>query len=418
MTSADQDIQTERGRNDDGRSSPAPDWEAAAKIILSSGAARLAETRGGRRRNRVGLIQMVMMAGVAVLLLSAMAGAFSRILQPMMKNWKRDQEMAVAAKEKGLAESGEDVGMPADRPPGKAPPQHDNARAKSDPLMEQSGTPAQTRQETPTNAAPADAGTPLRLVPDQQSQTNLAPEQMAALQAVAPAGAPPRPWAAIVVTEVGGNAALGKSIIAALPMSVAIGIAPGGKGSREMAAAAVRKGHEVWAGIPMQPLSYPRNDPGPHTIRLQVSPDENAENLSWALAQAPGAVGAYNIMGSAVTRDTVVMTQVLRHLKGSSLMFLDARAAADTVSKDLGERLDVPVASNDRYIEATPSVADISILATQARQRGYTIAFVEASPRAVKTVQTLVAGLEAEGVNLVSPSMIARYTHPRAVAAR
>ena len=168
----------------------------------------------------------------------------------------------------------------------------------------------------------------------------------------------------------------------------------------------------------MQPLSYPRNDPGPHTIKLDASTEQNAANLAWALAQAPGAVGAYNIMGSAVTRDEAVMTGVRRQLKAGDLMFLDARAAVDTVSRDLGQTLGMPVAVNDRYIESAPSVADIAVLSTQSRQRGYATVFVEASPRAVKTVQALIAGFEAEGINLVPPSIIARHAQQRTVAAR
>ncbi|QCI79281.1 hypothetical protein E6W36_06055 [Hankyongella ginsenosidimutans] len=117
MTDTGEDIQTGQGATDSGppRPAAATDWEATARIIRASSAARLAETRGGRRRGRVSVLHMVMMAGVAVLLLSALAGAFSRVLLPMMKNWKRDQEMAVAAREQGLAESGEDVGMPAEQ---------------------------------------------------------------------------------------------------------------------------------------------------------------------------------------------------------------------------------------------------------------------------------------------------------------
>lgn len=420
MTDSGEDIQTAQGSADNGphRTGTAPDWEATAKIIRASSAARLAETRGGRKRRRVGIVHMVMMAGVAVLLLGALAGAFSRLLLPMMKNWKRDQEMAVAAKEHGLAESGEDVGMPAEKISRDASTAPRAVGKTPDPLMEHAGTPARPRLETPTDAAPHEADKPLQLVPDRQSSSAPTPRELAALQAIAPAGAPPRPWAAIVVTEVGGNPALARTIVETLPGTVAIGVSPLGKASRDLAEMSRDKGHEVWAGVPMQPLSYPRNDPGPHTIKLDASQEQNASNLAWALAQTPGAVGAYNIMGSAVTRDEAVMTGVLRQLKAGNLLFLDARAAVDTVSRDLGEKLDLPVAVNDRYIQATPSVADIAVLATQARQRGFAIAFVEASPRTVKTVQALIAGFEAEGISLVPPSIIARYSHKRAVAAR
>ncbi len=418
MTDTGEDIQTGQGATDSGppRPAAATDWEATARIIRASSAARLAETRGGRRRGRVSVLHMVMMAGVAVLLLSALAGAFSRVLLPMMKNWKRDQEMAVAAREQGLAESGEDVGMPAEQKRRAAAAARAAAGKTPDPLMEQSGTSPRARLETPADAAPKGEDKPLQLVPERQS--SLTQQQLAALQDIAPAGAPPRPWAAIVVTEVGGNPALAKAIVETLPSTVAIGIAPLGKASRELATAARGKGHEVWAGVPMQPLSYPRNDPGPHTIKLDASTEQNAANLAWALAQAPGAVGAYNIMGSAVTRDEAVMTGVLRQLKAGDLMFLDARAAVDTVSRDLGQTLGMPVAVNDRYIESTPSVADIAVLSTQSRQRGYATVFVEASPRAVKTVQALIAGFEAEGINLVPPSIIARHAQQRTVAAR
>lgn len=419
MTKTGEDTQSGQGSADSRprRDRPAPDWDATARIIRASSAARLAETRGGRRRNRVSAVHMIMMAGVAILLLGALAGAFSRLLLPMAKNWKRDQEMAVAAREHGLAESGEDVGMPAEQKRHAASAVPGAVGKTPDPLMEHLGTPARPSLETPAGTTPTEAGKPPQLVPDQQSSVP-SPQQLAALQAIAPAGAPPRPWAAIVVTEVGGNPALARTIVETLPDTVAIGVAPLGKASRDIAATARNQGHEVWAGVPMQPLSYPRNNPGPHAITLDASPEQNAGNLAWALAQTPGAVGAYNIMGSAVTRDEAVMSGVLRQLKAGNLLFLDARAAPDTVSRDLGAQLGLPVAINDRYIQTTPTDADIAVLARQARQRGYAIVFVEASPRAVKTVQALIAGFEAEGINLVPPSIIARFTQQRTVAAR
>ena len=40
-------------------------------------------------------------------------------------------------------------------------------------------------------------------------------------------------------------------------------------------------GHEVLLGLPMEPVDYPRQDPGPLTLLTSLEPKENVDRLRW-----------------------------------------------------------------------------------------------------------------------------------------
>ena len=85
------------------------------------------------------------------------------------------------------------------------------------------------------------------------------------------------PRIAIMVGGLGLSQATTSDAIDALPPAVTLGFAPYGDGLDSSAARAREKGHEIIAQFPMEPFDYPRNDPGPHTLRTDASPEETTD---------------------------------------------------------------------------------------------------------------------------------------------
>src|SRR3546814_4931142 len=110
-------------------------------------------------------------------------------------------------------------------------------------------------------------------------------------------------------------------------------------------------GHETLLMVPMEPASYPRNDPGPNTLLSSLTPDANRQRLEWVLRRANGYVGVVNSMGSRLTTVPEALQPVLEALDARGLMFLDSRATSASVAVKVAEDIGLPNAANDRFID-------------------------------------------------------------------
>ncbi len=90
---------------------------------------------------------------------------------------------------------------------------------------------------------------------------------------------PGAPRVAIMVDGLGVNAEGTENAIARLPGAISLGFAPYGGDLEREAAEARAAGHEIWLQAPMEPFTYPTDNPGPHTL-LDGVPDR--ENLEFA----------------------------------------------------------------------------------------------------------------------------------------
>src|SRR5690606_39296034 len=68
-----------------------------------------------------------------------------------------------------------------------------------------------------------------------------------------------------------------------------------------------RAGHEVMLDLPMEPMDYPKNDPGPKALFTHLAQQENIERLHWVLGRSVGYVGVTNFMGSRFTTSPEVL---------------------------------------------------------------------------------------------------------------
>lgn len=216
------------------------------------------------------------------------------------------------------------------------------------------------------------------------------------------------PRIAIVLTEVGEDARVSPARLARLPAAIGIAVTPNANHSATYAAAALAAGHEVWAGIPMQPVRYPSISPGPRAVLLTASARDNQETIIWALGRVPGAVGAYNIMGSAITADVTTMGQVLAVLKERRLRFLDTRSTGATVSSRLGGKSGVPITLSDRFLDedASPAAIDAALdaLLQLARRQGQALGVMQADPATLSRLETWLPTLAKQNVTLVPTS--------------
>ena len=126
------------------------------------------------------------------------------------------------------------------------------------------------------------------------------------------------------------------------------------------------KNIERMVHIPMEPKSYPKDDPGPNAILVSQDDREILGLAQKAIEAVPGAVGANNHMGSKATENSRVMYQVLRAVRDAGLFWIDSRTTPYTISVDVAKDMKIPAMHIDHVID--PPGIDVD----QTEQRLYT----------------------------------------------
>lgn len=226
-----------------------------------------------------------------------------------------------------------------------------------------------------------------------------------------------RPRIAVIVSELGLSAAATEAALQTLPGAVTLAFSPYAHELERWLPLARNGGHETMLMVPMEPVAYPRDDPGPQTLLVALDPDTNNQRLDWVLSRGTGYVGVVNTMGSRFTTAAAALRPVMRNLARRGLLFVDSRIAPRSVAARTAGELGVPRASNDRFIDdvASRDAIDLRLRELEEIARNSSVALGMAYPYPV-TVERLVAWaatLEAKGIALAPVTAIANLQPDR-----
>jgi polysaccharide deacetylase 2 family uncharacterized protein YibQ len=234
---------------------------------------------------------------------------------------------------------------------------------------------------------------------------------------------PGAPRVALLVGGLGLNPASTADAIARLPAAVSLGFAPYGDGLEGEAAAAREAGHETLLQSPMEPFTYPADNPGPHTLLTGAADADNLDSLRWQMGRFVGYAGVVNHLGGKFTADAHALTPALGEIAARGLFYLDDGSSPRSLAREIAPTLGLASAAADAVVDvdAAPTAIDAALtrLETLARARGAAIGVATALPSSLDRIARWSAGLEARGVELVPVSALtARAPGPAAAAGR
>ncbi|WP_417316762.1 divergent polysaccharide deacetylase family protein [Emcibacter sp.] len=219
------------------------------------------------------------------------------------------------------------------------------------------------------------------------------------------------PRIAIIVKGIGLNAEQSEQAIRTLPGEMDIAVTPYGRELQDWVDLGREFGHEALLLVPMEPLNYPENDPGPHTLMAGYSKRDNMNRLMWVLSRVTGYVGVLNEMGSKFTAAENAIHPVLEELHGRGLMFVDSRSSRYSVAARYARRLGMPRAINNRYIDNTVNEEEIQTrlreLETTARTYGAALGIARPFPLTIEQLDAWAKTLPGKGIQLVPVTAIA-----------
>jgi len=208
----------------------------------------------------------------------------------------------------------------------------------------------------------------------------------------------PRPRLALLVVGLGLQDRLTSRAID-LPGEVSLHLSAYATEFDAWAERARAAGHEVLLDLPMEPLDYPADDPGPDVLLADATAEENLDRLSWLLARTTGYVGLAGRGGrfAGSEQESAVLGELTR--RGLGLVELGSDRLAGTAAA-----LDLPYIATPAPIDQEPSATAIdrslAALEAAALTRGGALGVAQAYPVSLERLERWTATLAAKGLAL------------------
>jgi polysaccharide deacetylase 2 family uncharacterized protein YibQ len=226
-----------------------------------------------------------------------------------------------------------------------------------------------------------------------------------------------RPRIAVVLTGLGLSDSATKAAIEQLPAAVTLSFSPYARGLEQWIALARSRGHEVMLDLPMEPATFPNEDPGPQALLTSLAPQQNLDRLDWVLGRGSAYVGVAGSMGSRFTASRETVEPILREVKERGLLFLDRRTTEESLVPAIAEEIGLPHAVNDRAVDERQASrvaidARLAQIERIALADGEAVAMAQPYPVSIERIAEWAGELTARGFAMAPISAVAAQKAP------
>jgi polysaccharide deacetylase 2 family uncharacterized protein YibQ len=220
------------------------------------------------------------------------------------------------------------------------------------------------------------------------------------------------PQIAVVIGELGLNQAASYQAIQ-LPGEVTLAFAPYARDLEGWIDQARMAGHEVLLEVPMEPTTFPNDDPGPRALLTSLKPDENIQRLEWLLGRFVGYVGVTDHMGSSFASSRDHLEPVLRALKNRGLMYLDIHGPGNPLPAEIAAGLSMFHVARDVDLDIVTSRERIAQQLAEAErialESGAAVAMGRPFPVTIDLLANWLPALAEKGIAVVPVTAVAAH---------
>jgi len=221
-----------------------------------------------------------------------------------------------------------------------------------------------------------------------------------------------RPRIAVVLTGLGLSDSATEAAINQLPPAVTLSFSPYARNLERWIALARARGHEVMLDLPMEPATFPNEDPGPQGLLTTLSAEDNLDRLDWVLSRGSAYVGVAGAMGSRFTASRTAIEPVLQAVKDRGLIFLDRRTSEHSLVPELAAEMGLPSAINNRSVDerqASRVAIDARLAQVEriALTEGYAVAMAQPYPVTLDRLAEWATELGTRGLVIAPISALA-----------
>lgn len=172
------------------------------------------------------------------------------------------------------------------------------------------------------------------------------------------------PRIAVIIDDLGYDDRMAEKFIRLGPV-VTLSVLPKSPFQKRILRKAKNRGIETMLHLPMEPMEYPRVDPGPGALLTTMTPDERIGLLKAHLEAMPTIRGVNNHMGSKMTTLSNQMYQIFSILRQRDLYYIDSRTTPESLSRPSARLLKIPFAQRDVFLDHEQTA---EFIARQIRQ--------------------------------------------------
>ena len=191
--------------------------------------------------------------------------------------------------------------------------------------------------------------------------------------------------------------------------NVNFSILPNGSEARAFADRLHARGFELLCHLPMEPIDYPKQQPGANAIFTSMSDAEIAATTRRNVDAVPNARGVNNHMGSRATLDSRVMRDVLNALP-KELYFIDSKTSGGSIAGRMAKEMNIPTASRNVFLDDVQSERavrrQVEALSQIAEERGVAVGIGHPYPVTIRVLNELAPSLRARGFRFVRASEV------------
>ncbi|MBM3321007.1 MAG: divergent polysaccharide deacetylase family protein [Candidatus Eisenbacteria bacterium] len=216
----------------------------------------------------------------------------------------------------------------------------------------------------------------------------------------------PAPRVALIIDDFGYAYGPTARAFLELDCDLTISVLPGETFSTRIAERVRAAGKDLFLHLPMEPLEYPEEDPGPRAIFVAQTDEEVRALVRSALGAFEGLDGVNNHMGSRAMQDERILRIVLDEVGKRDLLFLDSKTVAGRLARRLAGALGVTCLENDLFWDSgydsrEEILENLDRLAEIARARGRAIGIGHPREATLEALVEKIPEMRRSGIRLV-----------------
>ena len=218
-----------------------------------------------------------------------------------------------------------------------------------------------------------------------------------------------KPKISIIITNLGLSKSTTLKALE-LPNSITLGFSPYASNISEWLDHASYKKYVSLLNLPMQPLNYPIDDPGPVALLHNLTPKENLQRLRKVLMKSKKTIGLYTTPNEVFTSTIEDMKPVLAELKKYSRVFLYGDFKNDAILRKSAKQISLMYNNINVVIDRvlTPDAISSRLhkLEKIAKTNGSAVGMMGAYPINIKVLENWIKTLDEKNISLVPISQI------------
>jgi polysaccharide deacetylase 2 family uncharacterized protein YibQ len=213
------------------------------------------------------------------------------------------------------------------------------------------------------------------------------------------------PVIALLIDDLGANPRAARRL-AGLPYVVNIAVLPFTPHDRAAAALVHERGGDVLLHLPLEPLRFPADDPGPGALWVTMTTERRLAVFAADWARVPGAIGLNNHMGSRYTADVTAMAALADAVAPRDVVFVDSLTTPRSVAARQMVRRGVPTLTRTHFLDEKATIeavsAELDAALRYARREGAALVIGHPNRATLQVLAEAAPRFEKAGVRPVT----------------